>query len=225
MKQASARRGRPPASVAQRRRARVLYLISEGKVTTLTCAAQLVGVSRERVRQIVREEGILFQKTQRNTLITWPCPQCGGEAQMWTKERNSKAATNPALCSDCRKGSGRFCRRGHENPPRAKNGGCKTCMNDLRRTVIAYRTCMDCGKQVPITRGIAAQIKLRGHPAPKRCQPCRIRKFVQANVQTHCIRGHLLAETRRRSTGGTFCVVCNRERSREHYYRKKAKAG
>ena len=113
---------------------RLVRLVEQGEVINQACAARVLGVSKERVRQIVNAEGLaLGRRMQPNTLITWPCPNCGKSVEMWTTQRNHRKG---AYCPPCashfgtlgqeRRRVGRSCEvLGCERPHRAR-GWCAT---------------------------------------------------------------------------------------------------
>ena len=55
----------------------VAALIATGKMESQTCVARIVGVARERVRQIVNRRGLDFKR--RSKPLEWPCPRCGAK--------------------------------------------------------------------------------------------------------------------------------------------------
>jgi len=59
----------------------------------------VLGVSRERVRQIVNQRNLTLNAKQPNTLISWPCPGCGDEVSMWTATRNLRRTVYCKSCS------------------------------------------------------------------------------------------------------------------------------
>ena len=79
---------------------RLIQLVEDGKVINQACAAQLLGVSHQRVQQIVKAEGLMLgSQHQKNTLIEWPCPECGIAVQMWTVSRNLRQSAYCRACS------------------------------------------------------------------------------------------------------------------------------
>ncbi len=110
--------------------------------TTNRCIAGIVGISPERVRQIRQEHG-LRPKRNPDTLLAWPCPECGAEVKMWSSHRHQRKtawcspcasrlapkprkALLPLVCPDC--GEGRI-RKGRANALRAMKMGPKRCMS------------------------------------------------------------------------------------------------
>ena len=79
---------------------RLIQLVEDDKVINQACAAQLLGVSHQRVQQIVKAEGLMLgSQHQKNTLIEWPCPECGLAVQMWTVSRNQRQSAYCHACS------------------------------------------------------------------------------------------------------------------------------
>ena len=79
---------------------RLLRLVENGQVVNQACAATLLGVSHQRVQQIVKAEGLRLGRTwQPNTLITWPCPDCGADVQVWTKHLRDRKTVYCGACS------------------------------------------------------------------------------------------------------------------------------
>src|SRR3989304_5606128 len=79
------KRGRPVGETTRR----LVELVKAGKLVNQNCAAKVLGISRQRVNQIIQREGLkLGREQQPNTLISWPCPGCGQEVKMWTAQRN-----------------------------------------------------------------------------------------------------------------------------------------
>ncbi len=92
---------------------RLIRLVERGEVVNQACAGRVLGVTRERVRQIVAQEGLrLGRKNQPNTLIEWPCPDCGKTMRMWTKDRNVQRTGMCVRCASGRKKQD-YCKRGH----------------------------------------------------------------------------------------------------------------
>ena len=79
---------------------RLVRLVESGKAQSQACAGRALGVSRERVRQIVKAEGLTLghHTKQPNTLISWPCPACGKSVEMWTVWRQQRRS---AYCTSC----------------------------------------------------------------------------------------------------------------------------
>ncbi len=93
---------------------RLIRLVERGEVNSQSCAGRLLGVTRARVQQIVAKEGLkLGVKPQPNTLIEWPCPDCGKPVQMWTRARHYRKTARCASCSTRRAKEQEYCHRGH----------------------------------------------------------------------------------------------------------------
>lgn len=59
---------------------KLIGLIDKGQVCTQRIAAEKLGVTYQRVQQIMTENGLKFRnpRQQPNTPLEWPCPRCGG---------------------------------------------------------------------------------------------------------------------------------------------------
>lgn len=135
---------------------RVLAAVKSGKFTTQTCVATEVGVSRERVRQILNASGDT-EFGHRILRFEWLCPECEIPISL-TRYQLARLVHMPAHCRPCAK---KYCWKGehllseHAN----KNGACKPCGNAYRREIVEVRTCAECGKDLEISRGALGQIK------------------------------------------------------------------
>ncbi len=86
---------RSPTSTRERLR----LLVEQEAVGSKSEAANALGVSRERVRQICEEDNLPIRSpVQKDTLIEWPCPDCGETVRMQTSQRNSRKT---AWCRPC----------------------------------------------------------------------------------------------------------------------------
>lgn len=163
---------------------RLIRLIEKGGVSSQACAAGVLGVSRQRVNQIIAAEGLTLGKQhQPNIRIKWPCPSCGTTVKMWTSARNGR-----------------------------KTAFCRPCSRKRPDGNVSL-VCQDCGKTRLLQRSAAATHKstLCRPCWIKRDRP-RIRALGKARLKEYCIHGHLLAETRRRwANGKPYCLTCNRE--------------
>ncbi len=93
---------------------RLIRLVERGEVNSQACAGRVLGVTRERVRQIVNKEGLkLGRRVQPNTLIEWPCPDCDKPVQMWTRVRMYRKTVHCASCRTRRAKEKEYCHRGH----------------------------------------------------------------------------------------------------------------
>ncbi len=124
---------------------RLRHLINKDAVVTQACAAQVLGVSRARVQQIVAKRGWQLGKTpQKNTLVKWPCLRCGATVKMWTKFRQRERT---GLCTSCATGRPRldYCGHGHEMAKtrmfQKSNGAtyCGECNREKYRRIKAAR--------------------------------------------------------------------------------------
>ncbi len=173
---------------------RLIRLVEKGEVNSQACAGRVLGVTASRVQQIAAKEGLTFPGgPQKNTLISWPCPGCGVAREMWTERRSTPP---PVLCKPCSAAS-------HQ----------------------VTLTCETCGKERTVARS-------ERKSKTNLCRPCYLKadrprmvalgRAHHNKFQEYCHRGHLLAETRRKSAGRYYCRLCSRENSRR-YYAKKAK--
>lgn len=113
----------------------IVRLVQSGKFQTQQCIADRVGLSRQRVSQVLQNAGIQFGCTkQPNTLLSWPCPGCGATVEMWSELRNHYPLDERVFCVACRK---------------------------LRRREAYWvtLTCPDCGKTREIPRSQARHYK------------------------------------------------------------------
>ena len=81
---------------------RIERLILTGEMEDMVCVAKIVGVSRERVRQVMVTRGIDKTLLRRNSAIPieWLCPRCGGIVQTTTRRIEIGAKTTP-FCQKC----------------------------------------------------------------------------------------------------------------------------
>lgn len=163
------------------KRAQIAAIIAENTALTLECIGQRVGLTRERVRQIVKEDGLVrsrqsFAPKKDNALLQWPCPDCGNTISQTVRQFLS--ATH---------------RRNITGRPDEYRALCRWCTNKRamfkRKVLTPPAVCQDCGKE-RIYKGHSNRYKMRTNP-PKRCQSCHI-KWVHANYvpKTRCKRGH-----------------------------------
>ena len=112
---------------------RLVQLVADGAVCNQTSAARILGVTHQRVQQIVKAEGLSLNAYQPNTLISWPCPNCGKPVEMWTTQRSAKTT---AYCQPCARHFGilgrpkarttRRCSAPGCERPHAARGWCRT---------------------------------------------------------------------------------------------------
>lgn len=135
---------------------RVLAAVKSGKFITQTCVATEVGVSRERVRQILNASGDT-EFGHRAFRLEWPCPDCGAQISL-TRSNFTHIVRMPAHCRPC---SHKYCRKGEHllSEYANKNGACKPCLNAYMREIVEVRTCIVCNKNLEISYGVLRQIK------------------------------------------------------------------
>ncbi len=147
-----ARRGMSPDNTTT---PRVLAATKSGRFTTQTCVAAEVGVSRERVRQILNAAGDT-EFGHRFLRLEWPCPECEVEISL-TRHQFARLAHMPAHCRPCAK---KYCIREHLFSEHAnKRGICLLCQNIRNRRIVEVRTCIACNEDLEISAGALRQIK------------------------------------------------------------------
>ena len=134
---------------------RVEALIATGKMQSQVCVARIVGVSKQRVHQIVHKRGLAL-KPSPEVVLEWPCPRCGQTAKSATGVRVRFRRT--AFCKVC---SHTGDNRGHKgyrcsvlgcNRMRAARGYCQTHYMrlirhgdaDVGRPIKAKAACQGC---------------------------------------------------------------------------------
>ena len=130
---------------------RIVAAVESGKYKNMACIAKEVGVSRERVRQILNATGHT-NFGSRHVYLQWTCPDCRNTISM-TATRLRGLSHMPAHCRDCAKN---YCRRGHQ----AMRTRCRVCERDRRRRIVEVRTCLECGKDLEISQGVRYQISI-----------------------------------------------------------------
>lgn len=133
----------------------VIAAVESGKFRNMACIAEEIGISRERVRQILNATGYK-EFGYRRLRLEWPCPECGETINLSRRELE-RTTHMPAHCRKC---AGNFCNRGHlrsENTRR--DGTCRPCEQIRARRVVEVRTCLACGKELPISQAASYQIK------------------------------------------------------------------
>ncbi len=135
---------------------RIVAAAEIGKYKNMTCIADEVGVSRERVRQVLNAIG----HTEFGRLrLEWPCPDCGSLVGI-SRAQLDRTRHMPAHCRKC---ASAYCRREHLRSKNTnKSGYCLACIRLRSKHVVEVRTCLECGKNLEITRGLRNQIRL-GH--------------------------------------------------------------
>lgn len=170
--------------------AKVRTLAATGEYASMAALAHDVGVTRERVRQIIRSENIPWRDF--HVILKWTCPGCGCAISIPRSVWKQLYKHMPAHCRACAAVyRTKFCKRGHlRSEHMAPNGQCYTCANILRGCVVERRSCVDCGKELPITRNAMSQIKI-GRATGERCRHCQgVRLSTTHKKKTHCLRGH-----------------------------------
>ena len=113
---------------------RLIRLVDRDAVRTQQCAADLLGVSYQRVQQILNAEGLRIGRgNQRNTLIKWPCPICGKPVAMWTNQRQRKRTAFCRKCAGSQSRPKEYCLNGH-------------LLAETRRLVPSGRYCLLCNR-------------------------------------------------------------------------------
>lgn len=193
---------------------KVRTLAATGEYDTMTALAREVGVSRERVRQIIRAENIPWSDF--HVQLRWDCPGCKSPVSVARSTWEQNWQYMPAYCRSCStKQRAEFCKRGHLRSGNTNAGGaCLLCVRIRENCIVERRSCVGCGIELRITYNGMRQIKI-GHATGRRCKPCQGRWAARLRRKTYCLRGHLLAETR---NAWGQCGDCVRGR----YERKKA---
>ena len=147
---------------------RIITAVKSGKYTTQTCVAMEVGVSRERVRQILNAEGYSEFGHRVGFRLEWPCPECREEISLRRYELQALVHM-PAHCRSCAK---KYCQREHLRSEHTdKWGTCRLCVKIWQQRIVEIRTCERCGKDLPISRNQLHQIQL-GHGTGKFHRAC-----------------------------------------------------
>lgn len=162
-----------------RTRDRVALLAATGEYETMQAIGDVVGVTRERVRQIVRSENIPWHDYF--VRLEWECAGCGKAISVARSQWQSHWRYMPAHCRECsQRDQAEFCKRGHlrtdhTGAVNAKYGSskCLACERIRARCVTERRPCLGCGRKLAITRGMASQIKY-GNATGNRCHSCHI---------------------------------------------------
>ena len=134
---------------------RIVAAAESGKHKNMASIAREVGVTRERVRQVLNATGHT-NFGQRRVRLQWPCPDCG-ETIDTTASLLRAQSHMLAHCRNCAKN---YCLRGHLRSKHArKNGSCSACEGSWRRRIVEVRTCVECGNDLEISRGVRDQIR------------------------------------------------------------------
>ena len=132
----------------------IVAAAESGKYKNMACIARKLGVSRERVRQVLNATGH-SNFGPRHVRLQWPCPDCRETVKV---ARSGLRIHMPAHCGKCAKN---YCRRGHLRS-KLRSGACRTCAGIQRRRIVEVRTCLECGKDHEISWGTRDRIR-RGH--------------------------------------------------------------
>ena len=137
-------------------RERVKELAASGDYETMTAIGEEIGVTRERVRQIIRQDDLPWD----DRAFEWDCPGCGKIIRV-QRSILKQWKHMPAHCRTCStKNRREFCKRGH---PVAENrnvaGHCRLCVALRARCVVEVRTCVECGQPLNISRAALQQEK------------------------------------------------------------------
>ena len=133
---------------------RIAAAAESGKYKSMASIAKKVGVSRERVRQILNATGHTYFGS-RQVRLQWPCPDCRKSITM-NASRLRGICHMPAHCRRCAKN---YCRREHFHGTGA-GGVCRVCERVRRRRTVEIRTCLECGNDLEISWGVRNQIRI-----------------------------------------------------------------
>lgn len=207
---------------------RVRELAATGGYRTMGALADVVGVTIQRVQQIIRQYEIPWQGL--HVRLRWACPGCGDPVSVprstWAERWNHL----PAHCRKCAKQDrAKFCIRGHlRSENTSAFHSCLACIRERARCVIEIRICEICHKPLNISRGARGQ-EQRGHAVGRYHRACWISQLGAltgpARRKTHCNRGHeFTKENTYHWKGQRQCRECGKRRSLERYYRLRAQA-
>lgn len=131
----------------------VIAAVQSGKYRTMTCIASKVGISRERVRQILNATG--YTEFAHRLRLEWPCPDCRGIVSL-TRLQLHHTKHMPVHCRACAK---KYCKREHLRAENSDRGGhCLACARIRAKRVVAVRSCLECGKTLEITMALRQHI-------------------------------------------------------------------
>ncbi len=135
---------------------RIVAAAKSGTYRNMACIARDVGVSRERVRQVLNATGHT-NFGPRQVRLQWPCPDCGETIDTTASVLRAQSH----MLAHCRKCAKNYCRRGHLRSEHArKNGSCRVCVGNQMRRIVEVRTCLECRNDLEISRGTHKQIRL-----------------------------------------------------------------
>lgn len=132
---------------------RIVATAESGKHKNMASIAKKVGVSRERVRQVLNATGHT-NFGQRHVRLQWPCPDCRETIDTTASVLRSQSH----MLAHCRKCAKNYCRRGHlydEHPPKK----CRVCARKWLRRIVEVRTCLECSNDLEISHGTRSQIR------------------------------------------------------------------
>ncbi len=203
-------------------RERVRVLVESGKFGMTTEIAKVVGISRERVRQIIRDDKLHWIPIRGR--LKWDCPDCGTPISI--RRSAKKLKYWPAHCNACRidllKKFYRVC--GHPKIPENTIGTtCKICANARAKCIVEIRTCMACGEPLELSRGGKAQIRNSKSQGlfHWKCYS-RLPKDMIHPKQSNCKRGHPLSgDNLYHWEGKRICKGCASIRRKKSYLKKK----
>ena len=136
---------------------RIVAAAESGKHKSMASIAAKLGESRERVSQVLNATGHT-NFSQRHVRLQWPCPDCRKTINITASVLRSQSH----MLAHCRKCAKNYCRRGHLRSIHAwKNGTCGACEGSRKRRIVEIRTCMECGNDLEISRGVRDQIRRR----------------------------------------------------------------
>ncbi len=203
----------------------VRILVDSGKFETMADMGRTVGITTERVRQIIKDHDIHWVPTRGR--LEWDCPGCGTPISIRRSEK--KVLYWPAHCQSCRveltKKFYRVCK--HPKTPENTTGqGCRICVHSRAHCIVETRECMACGDPLEISRGAAAQIR-NGHSIGMFHWDCYItlpKNGIRGGTQSHCGWGHKMSGDNLRHYGkdkARVCGACAKRRSRKSYKKLK----
>lgn len=166
---------------------KVARIVAKNPRLTLECIGLRVGVSRERVRQIVQRDGLTRvdqQEARRRHLLEWPCPNCGAPCKTWSggalNRRKTVYCNRCATTNDVGKEPKPYCVNGHaRTPENLYSGHCRPCQRAAQVLTVAkarekYTACNLCG--------VSLTDENRHKHNPRRCTPCQKAKQQEYNA-------------------------------------------
>lgn len=159
----------------------VEVLIATGKMESLVCVANIVGVSRERIRQIVNRRGLSLRYSNP---LEWPCPRCGIAVKTTTR----------ALVYANRKVFCRRCSSAGDNLKRRSNRCCSIAGCERKHQAHGY-----CASHYSRwKRGFPMELPIRQKAS---CQGCRAVNCREAHSARGYCRAHYDQLRTREKTG------------------------